>query len=369
MPFTRQQVVLPGGVEYWTVVDEAFNVVEPLNAYLAHKRLVANASAGTTRQYASTFAEWRGWLAERGLRDDLMQWAEQLGRFKLHLTTTPIERRGRGQGRTRGEDRVGDMLAAIRSFFRWAVSADLVDERVNKTLYESVRPRGGYEWMETLPDQVMRPVHRVSRTELGAPVAISMGEMQLMLDAPGLLRDKLLVALIGLEGFRIQETVDLRRSAMHLSNNSSQLGCGISGPHIHVRGKGDKKRAVPAPPLVVTFYAAHLQERMALPAADASDFVLVNLNGGEIGAPMTTSSARRAIARLGRRACLDRHVTPHQFRHGLATRLVENGRPLDEVQKILGHASIETTRRYVTTSPERLRAAIESVPLPARSPR
>jgi len=34
------------------------------------------------------------------------------------------------------------------------------------------------------------------------------------------------------------------------------------------------------------------------------------------------------------------------------------------VQRILGHAQYETTRRYVTTTPARLREAIESVPLP-----
>jgi integrase/recombinase XerD len=61
-------------------------------------------------------------------------------------------------------------------------------------------------------------------------------------------------------------------------------------------------------------------------------------------------------------------VTPHQFRHGLGTELVESGRSLDEVQMILGHAQVETTRRYTHTSRTRLREAVESVALPSTLP-
>jgi integrase/recombinase XerD len=74
------------------------------------------------------------------------------------------------------------------------------------------------------------------------------------------------------------------------------------------------------------------------------------------------------VAGLGRRAGIDRVVTPHQFRHGLGTELVESGRPLDEVQMLLGHAQVETTRRYAHTSRARLREAIESVALPSTTP-
>ena len=189
-----------------------------------------------------------------------------------------------------------------------------------------------------------------------------------MLAAPGALRDKLLICLLGLGGIRVEEAVTLRRGQMHLMESSRELGCPVPGPHLHVRGKGDRMRWVPANPYLVAVYGAHMVERSAIAAADRSDFVLVNLWGGEIGAAMTTGRARRVVARLARRAHIARHVTPHQFRHGLATQLVERGRPLDEVQRILGHAQYETTRRYVTTTPARLREAIESVPLPGAVP-
>jgi len=45
----------------------------------------------------------------------------------------------------------------------------------------------------------------------------------------------------------------------------------------------------------------------------------------------------------------------HRLRHTLATRLLSKGISLDVVQKILGHASINTTRRYAETLPEKIK--------------
>jgi integrase len=45
----------------------------------------------------------------------------------------------------------------------------------------------------------------------------------------------------------------------------------------------------------------------------------------------------------------------HRLRHTLATRLLAKGVAIDVVQKVLGHASINTTRRYAETLPEKIR--------------
>ena len=49
------------------------------------------------------------------------------------------------------------------------------------------------------------------------------------------------------------------------------------------------------------------------------------------------------------------HVTPHQFRHTLATRLVNNEVPLDTVQRLLDHNSPEMTARYAQIKDQTLR--------------
>jgi integrase/recombinase XerD len=367
--FRREKVVLPGGGVYWTVLDADFARVDPFDGYLRWLRLVKQCAESTTRQYASAFVEWAEWLATTGQGEDLERWAERLGAFRFHLMTTLVTRPGRGQGRVRSSRRVDDVLAAIRSFYRYAVSRRLVASSVNYLLYEVVEARGArVGWMENPPARIARPLHQGRGVPDSEPLCVSRPEFEAMLAAPGSLRDKLLVCLLGLEGIRVEEAVRLRRSQMHLMESSLALGCAAPGPHLHVRGKGDRARWVPANPYLIAVYGAHMLERGSIAPADRSDYVLVNLWGGDVGGQMTTGRARRIVARLGKAAGIGRHVTPHQFRHGLATQLVESGRALDEVQRILGHAQVETTRRYVRTSATRLRDAIESVPLPGASP-
>ncbi len=151
-------------------------------------------------------------------------------------------------------------------------------------------------------------------------------------------------------------------SLRRVMTNSSTGFCGRVGrwSHVHVvrwednenlaLSKRRRDLVLPAHPWIVGVCAAYCVERDGVPAASRSGFVFVNLAGGEVGRALRDGGAREVVGALGRRAGIDRVVTPHQFRHGLATELVESGRSLDEVQMILGHAQVETTRRYARTS-------------------
>lgn len=49
---------------------------------------------------------------------------------------------------------------------------------------------------------------------------------------------------------------------------------------------------------------------------------------------------------LGRLASLDQRVHPHKFRRSMATRAIDKGMPIEQVQKLLGHQQIDTTMHY-----------------------
>lgn len=60
----------------------------------------------------------------------------------------------------------------------------------------------------------------------------------------------------------------------------------------------------------------------------------------------------RIVRIIGERSELDRPLTPHLFRHTLATLMLQRGTPITEVQKILGHVNINTTMIYAKVSDE-----------------
>ena len=102
----------------------------------------------------------------------------------------------------------------------------------------------------------------------------------------------------------------------------------------------------------------HLQGlNQALPEAERSNHVFCN---PRTGMPFVSFFYSWDTAR--KQAGLP-ELRVHDLRHSFASFLVNAGRSLYEVQELLGHADIRTTSRYAHLSRERLREAVESVPL------
>jgi len=118
-----------------------------------------------------------------------------------------------------------------------------------------------------------------------------------------------------------------------------------SGSVLVRNGKGSKERSVPL----------NLIARKAL-----YEWVKVRTANTDQLFGISIRSLQRNVAELGRQIGVP-DLTPHWLRYTFAKRLERNGTPIASIGDLLGHESIETTRRYLRSSLEELQSAVEGV--------
>lgn len=382
-------VFLPSGARYWTVLDDDLVVVADADCYLRHLRLGRDAAELTTRSYAGSISLFLQWCSLTG-----RHWHAGVDRLGLFITwlryASPAmkggDSRAGGQARAvvlagpglepvRGARRINAILTAVRGFVEFSVSCGDAPARLLPLIYELADDRdlpeqargedGGMRWRLRARHRLHEPhsdVDRASDAEIVALFAASRSA-----------RSRLIVLLMARCGLRRGEVCGLHRSDLHLLHNSAALGCSIPRAHVHVTprdnvngawAKSKRSRSVPLDFLVVRAVDAYVFERLEVPRAQDSDFLLVNLFREPIGAPILPNAINELVTAAGRRAGLRRAITPHQLRHAFGSNLVDAGAQLDEISELLGHASMSSTQVYLHPDPGRLREAIDRVASP-----
>jgi integrase/recombinase XerD len=385
-------VRLPSGQCYWTVLDEDLQVVAVADGFLRQQRLGRDGAESTTKAYAHGIALFLRWCARSG-----RSWqggVEQLGLFMIWLahagplvsgvevggSGSAVVFTGPGSGPVRSPSRINGVLSAVRGMVVHAAAAGQAPAGLVPLVYEVADDRD-------LPEQAraeggrmvwrMRARHRLHEPETPVDRA-SDGDIVALLRACRSARDRLIVLLMARAGLRRGELCGLRRADVHLLIDSGPLGCEVARAHLHVVrrennpngawAKSRRQRSVPLDFVTVGAFDTYEFERMTVPQAAASDFVLVNLFRGPIGAPMRPDAIGELLAAASRRAGLDRPVCPHQLRHACASNVADAGCGIDVVADLLGHASVSSSQVYVHPDPARLRAAVEMVPSPREQP-
>lgn len=168
------------------------------------------------------------------------------------------------------------------------------------------------------------------RMDKKAPVYLTIGEMRELIDTAIDARDRIVVRMLYATGVRVSELVNIRRRDIDFERGT-----------VKVFGKGAKERIV----LIPSDMVADLRHYCESEGLGESDRLL----------DLTPRTVQRNIKVLARRAGITKNVTPHKLRHSFATHMLQNGGNVVAIQKLLGHASLNTTQIYTHYSVDDLK--------------
>lgn len=197
-----------------------------------------------------------------------------------------------------------------------------------------------FSWLEDedyILKSPVRRIHKVKSTQV-VKETLSDEHLERLRDHCSHTRDLALIDLLISTGIRVGELVTLNRSDIDFTERECI-----------VLGKGDKERQV--------YFDAktkiHLQQYLST-RTDTNPALFVSLQ-----APwdrLSIAGVERFLSKLGEKSQVA-HVHPHKFRRTMATMAIEKGMPIEQVQKLLGHAKIDTTLHYAIVNQTNVKIA------------
>ncbi|KHK49013.1 integrase [Ralstonia sp. A12] len=161
-------------------------------------------------------------------------------------------------------------------------------------------------------------------------------------------RDYALLLFLYNSGARVSEAAGLRWDDLQLA----------APRQVRLRGKGKKERLLP----LWTETANALHRLRGMPGATDEQCVFLNRHSQ----PMTRDGVTYVLGKHVAAAARDnpvlqrKHITPHVLRHSCAVALLQSGTDVTVIRDYLGHASVATTGRYITTNLQMKREAMHA---------
>lgn len=195
-----------------------------------------------------------------------------------------------------------------------------------------------FSWLEAEDYILKSPVRRIKKIRFPKSIkpVISDEEMVAMRDGCEVIRDLAIVDLLASTGMRVGELVRLDRDDID-----------FEGRQCVVRGKGDKERRVYFDARTKVHLSEYLDGRN-----DSNPALFVSLDAR--ANRLEISGVELRLREMGQKLGLGR-IHPHKFRWTMATRAIDKGMPIEQVQVLLGHSKIDTTLCYAMVEQENVR--------------
>ena len=186
-----------------------------------------------------------------------------------------------------------------------------------------------FSWLEDEDFILKSPVRRIRKIKTDKTIKETFSDegLELLRDACDEIRDLAMIDLLASTGMRVGELVRLNREDI----NFYEREC-------IVFGKGNSERIVYFDARTKIHLINYLDSRQ-----DDNPALFVSLSSPHDR--LLIGGVETRLRQLGEKADLNK-VHPHKFRRTLATRAIDKGMPIEQVQHLLGHVKIDTTMHY-----------------------
>ena len=175
-----------------------------------------------------------------------------------------------------------------------------------------------------------RPKRTIKDTLTEAEVAI-------IIAACRTVREEAILVLLAYSGVRNEELCNVRLK--HIDFGANRM-------HVDM-GKGSKDRNIP----ISGECTKVLLRYLAVYPRQPNEYLFATARGNR---PFRPHALRLMVTTIVKRTGINKRVTPHLFRHSLASNMIARGASPIDIQGLLGHSFIETTMIYIRSSDKRL---------------
>ena len=241
-------------------------------------------------------------------REDIEEWMVYLGEERK-LKVTSVNR----------------TMASLRTFWRWMLAHGHVDKDLMKTLHQYKAPK---RLPTFVPDSRMEDLLAELREDIAS-------------DDFERLRDALIILLIYTAGLRLSELVEA---------NTSDIAADYTS--LRVMGKGRKERIQPLLGSLGEVLKKYFIQISLQNICTTQKKALILSKKGE---RISRRTVERIVGRKLKGVGIQGKTSPHVLRHTFATRVLNEGGDLREIQELLGHSSLKATQVYTHLDIERLK--------------
>lgn len=204
-------------------------------------------------------------------------------------------------------------LSVIKSFFTWLVDEEIILRNPSARIKQMKQPKR-------------------------LPKALTATELEQLREACHTLRERAMIEVMYSTGCRLSEVANMKRKGVDWSSGS-----------MSVIGKGNKERVVYLNPKAKYHMERYIEE--CEEGENECDYLFSTERRPY--RQLKNKSIQDVISKIANRTNIKKKITPHVFRHTMATLAMENGIELGDLQQLLGHESANTTLRYGQVSEER----------------